>query len=165
MDHGKCCLCFSTQWMHSYKALCYDVTTADLAGINNLICIAEVVFFQLHQKDAGQSRQFSKEMWLYMLALSILTEVTEQSGAKIIQKLVQEKLCGAACERSEFLWEKDQHSILQAWLPSKNTIPCGVGSLQPKDHQVEMDFFYVPQASCLSFKASFKTWRPLGLLL
>lgn len=34
-----------------------DVNTVDnLAGINNLICIARAVFSKLFQKDAGQSR-------------------------------------------------------------------------------------------------------------
>lgn len=40
-----------------------DVNTVDnLAGINNLICIARAVFSQLFQKDAGQSRVSLKEM-------------------------------------------------------------------------------------------------------
>lgn len=37
-------------------------TVDNLAGLNNLICIAKVVFFQLLQKDAGQSRLSPKEM-------------------------------------------------------------------------------------------------------
>lgn len=42
-----------------------DVNTVDnLSGINNLICIAKVVFFQLLQKDAGQSKLSPKKMWI-----------------------------------------------------------------------------------------------------
>lgn len=35
--------------------ICVNIV-ANLAGINNLICIAKAVFFQPVQKDVGQSR-------------------------------------------------------------------------------------------------------------
>ena len=59
--HKKCYLCFSSKRIHTIMS--NDVNTVDnLAGINNLICIAKVIFFQLLQKDAGQSRLSPKEM-------------------------------------------------------------------------------------------------------
>lgn len=59
--HKKCCLCFSSKCIH--RIMSNDVNTVDnLSGINNLICIAKVVFFQLLQKDAGQSKLSPKKM-------------------------------------------------------------------------------------------------------
>lgn len=47
--HKRCCLCFSSKYIH--RIMSNDVKTIDnLAEINNLICIAKVLFFQLLQR-------------------------------------------------------------------------------------------------------------------